>query len=96
MEDICYSFWVGSALGALHAAHVCSEDWFHFFLMCQHAGGGLMKSPAHEDADPVHTSQGLVALHLLPWGGRLPSPALAEKSLLLPAGFLTSTVTDGV
>jgi geranylgeranyl transferase type-2 subunit beta len=69
LEDVCYSWWVGSSLAMLGSLHWIDQDRLvGFILNCQSEDGGLADRKGHA-VDVFHTLFGITGLSLVGWGG---------------------------
>lgn len=65
MPDVCYSWWILSALKVLNKENwVDLKELEHYILKCQDEEGGIADKPGNE-VDVFHTFFGLAALNLM-------------------------------
>ncbi|KAJ2502503.1 Rab geranylgeranyltransferase [Coemansia sp. RSA 1972] len=69
LEDVCYAWWVGSALDILQRRHwISARELANFVLSAQDEKGGIADRPG-DVADVYHTCFGIAGLSLIQYPG---------------------------
>ncbi|KAI9700603.1 MAG: hypothetical protein M1820_006757 [Bogoriella megaspora] len=70
LEDVCYSWWVGSSLAMIGKLHwIDKKRWSSFILQCQDPDNGGIADRPGDMVDVFHTVFGITGLSLLGYPG---------------------------